>query len=151
MLPVTRKTARSCGLYPEGERGRAAWSSSTDGVQPGASRCVVLCARSCSTETGSVLREVRDMLDLRYDVTDVRVRPNRSPSRPSTAEHLPAGDVVVAGEHVHLAGSYLRSEYPLDSAECAAARTAHAAVQPMRNRSGLADAIAVPPIPVHTT
>ncbi len=111
-------------------------------VQPGAARCVVLCVRSRSTETGWVVQQVRRMLDLHHAIVDVRVRANHSPAEAVyTAEHLRVDEILAHfGGHIHLAGSYLRSGYPLDSAECAA-RTAHAAVERMRERYGLAAAV----------
>lgn len=110
-------------------------------IQPTARRCVVMCLRPHSTDTGWVMQRLREMLDLRHDVVGVLRRENHSPAEAVfTAEPLRVADVVADGmEHVYLAGSYLKSRYPIDAAECAA-QTAFAAVEHMRARYALVPA-----------
>jgi hypothetical protein len=98
-------------------------------VQPGASRCVALCVRPRTTNTTMVLHEIREILGLRYEIQNVQRQDNSLPAESIfTAEHLRVAEVLAAPvANVAVAGSYLRTTYPLDSAECAV-RSAVAAV-----------------------
>ncbi|GAA1840671.1 hypothetical protein GCM10009772_17940 [Pseudonocardia alni subsp. carboxydivorans] len=99
-------------------------------VQPKDSRLVGLCVRTTSTEASWVAANLRNMLDLKFDFVSVSLQENsEAVDSICTAEHLRPAEVVgdQAGR-IWVAGSYLRSGYPLDSAECAA-RSARVAVE----------------------
>jgi hypothetical protein len=98
-------------------------------VQPEESRCVVLCTRVVSTDDDYVLNLVRSFLSLKYPFGRVLVRDNRLPGEAVWSATMPKAPVVlpVRPRGVHLAGSWLASGYPYDSAE-SAIRSAHLAV-----------------------
>ncbi|MDX8141572.1 FAD-dependent oxidoreductase [Lentzea sp. BCCO 10_0061] len=107
-------------------------------VQPRYERCVVLCTNTPRTDPGHVVGKVREILGLRGDVLDVRVRTNQRPNEAVYAgEHLHADRLLRrAVPGVYFAGSAMRTGYPVDSAE-SAARSALAAVQQVRKHLGL--------------
>lgn len=98
-------------------------------IQPGASRCVALCIRTPSTDMSWVLDTLTEMLDLKYRTCGYRTTSNLLPAQSvHTSEHLRPDRVLANGRpHIYVAGSYLRSRYPIDSAE-SASRSAFAAV-----------------------
>jgi glycine/D-amino acid oxidase-like deaminating enzyme len=102
-------------------------------VQPRFRRCVVLCTRSPSTREGYVLAKVRNMLDLEYEIAEVKVRDNQLPEEAVYAADYLDPDKLLNRRypHVYFAGSYLKNSYPVDSGE-GAARTAFEAVRRMR-------------------
>ncbi|UOX85607.1 NAD(P)-binding protein [Amycolatopsis sp. FBCC-B4732] len=108
-------------------------------VQPAASRCVVLCTKSVSTDDAYVLELVRLFLLLQHGFGRVRVRDNLAPGAAVWSATMPKAAKVLAGgpAGVSLAGSWLASGYPYDSAE-SAIRSAQLAVEELnravRNR-----------------
>lgn len=90
-------------------------------LQPKESRCVVVCTRVASTDDDYVLALIGELLLLRHDFSAVHSRTNLLPhegvwsaTMPTTAKVLPDPP-----RGVHLAGSWLASGYPYDSAESA--------------------------------
>ncbi|MGC7095358.1 FAD-dependent oxidoreductase [Amycolatopsis lurida] len=98
-------------------------------VQPWESRCIVLCTRAASTDDDYVLRLVREFLSLEYDFGPVAVRANQSPGEAVWSATMPKPSSVLPNRPrgVYLAGSWLASGYPYDSAE-SAIRSARIAV-----------------------
>jgi hypothetical protein len=100
-------------------------------VQPNARRCLVLCVRSARSDPDWVLTQVQGILELTAPVGDVRYRMNAA-----LDEALFIGDHVsrhrvVAGRALptlHVAGSWTRNRYPVDSGE-SAVLSAYAAVR----------------------
>jgi hypothetical protein len=90
-------------------------------VQPLASRCVVLCTRVADTDDAYVLSLVRELLSLRHGFGVVRSRANQLPSEGVWSATMPTAAKVLPARPrgIHLAGSWLASGYPYDSAESA--------------------------------
>jgi glycine/D-amino acid oxidase-like deaminating enzyme len=99
-------------------------------LQPGHSRCVVLCTRPLSTDVSYVVSRVRHFLSLEYAIPSITVRNNHQP-----AEAIYAADYIRPTSilrrnlpRIYFAGSYIKNSYPIDSGE-SAARSAFNAVQ----------------------
>jgi glycine/D-amino acid oxidase-like deaminating enzyme len=91
-------------------------------LQPGHSRCVVLCTTADSTDPRSILVAVRQALDLKHDFVRVARRMNRHPREAVlVGDYLHPNQVARARlDRVYFAGSAVRNSYPIDSAEGAA-------------------------------
>jgi hypothetical protein len=116
-------------------------------VQPEVSRCVVLCTKVASTDDGYILDLVRAFLSLRHPVGRVLVRDNHLPGEAVWSATLPKAAAVlpVRPPGLHLAGSWLASGYPYESAE-SAIRSASRALAELGQESGVtAPSTTVPP------
>lgn len=107
-------------------------------LQPRRRQCVVVCVKCPSIREDDILSKVREILNLEYDITDVRVRENQLPEEAIyAADHVDPGKMLKrALPHVYFAGSCMKNSYPIDSGE-GAARTAFDVVQRMQDEYGL--------------
>jgi NAD(P)-binding Rossmann-like domain len=91
-------------------------------VQPDAHRCTVLCIRSVRTDEEWVLSQIAEMLDLSHPIAAVRLRRNSAPDEALfIGNHLRRDRVLTEGgsPRLHVAGSWTRDGYPVDSGESA--------------------------------
>lgn len=92
-------------------------------LQPRHHRCVALCTWSPSTDDEFVIWQLTEFFGLKHPIVSVRVRENQGPGEGVYAADPvdPARILRRSGDarHVHFAGSYLRTGYPLDSGESA--------------------------------
>ena len=107
-------------------------------VQPKHNRCVVLCTRSASTDEDYVLNRVREYLNLKYELADVKVRDNQRAEEAIYAADYIDQDKILRRRrpHIYFAGSYITNSYPVDSGE-GAVRSAFNVVQRMQKEYGL--------------
>jgi glycine/D-amino acid oxidase-like deaminating enzyme len=106
-------------------------------LQPHASRCVVLCTRAASTDDAYVLALVRQFLALEHEVGDVLTRANQARGEAVWSATMPKASRVLRDRPagMWLAGSWLASGYPYDSAE-SAIRSAQLAVEGLSRAAG---------------
>ncbi|MER6666019.1 FAD-dependent oxidoreductase [Amycolatopsis japonica] len=106
-------------------------------LQPHASRCVVLCTRAESTDDAYVLALVRRFLALEHEVGGVLTRANQAQGEAVWSATMPKASRVLRDRPagIWLAGSWLASGYPYDSAE-SAIRSARLAVEGLSRAAG---------------
>jgi NAD(P)-binding Rossmann-like domain len=91
-------------------------------VQPDTQRCTVLCIRSARTDEAWVLAQVKEILDLSHPIAAVRARRNSAPDEALfIGDHLRRDRVLRerSAARLHVAGSWTRAGYPVDSGESA--------------------------------
>lgn len=91
-------------------------------VQPDARRCTVLCIRSVRTDEEWVLAQVEEILDLSHPIAAVLSRRNSAPDEALfIGDHLRRDRVLTerGSPRLHIAGSWTRHGYPVDSGESA--------------------------------
>jgi NAD(P)-binding Rossmann-like domain/Flavin containing amine oxidoreductase len=91
-------------------------------VQPDAHRCTVLCIRSVRTDEEWVLSQITEILDLSHPIAAVRFRRNSAPDEALfIGDHVRRDRVLTerGSPRLHVAGSWTRDGYPVDSGESA--------------------------------